>query len=214
MTLSRQLGDRFPVHRDNLTTIPTDVSVLTHRLHTTQSFLATDSNLAMAARDHHTADDAAATLSIRTLDLFRLPAAQRAQYLARRSTLGGGGPDGTGVTGGTSAYAPPPQQRDNDIASNRPMVNYFNDVAADMDRKLFIVKRAVSDVEEGLRSIEVQASIGYDVAILGGGGAGRLDDKRLFRALRSFNDALKDVSGRIVEVRDNVAELKDGRRGH
>jgi len=198
--MSQQLADRFSSHREALDTIPVDASVLTNRLATTKSFQTSDQAAFDQVRTSHDEDDNASTLSIRTLDLFRLPHAQRSQYIQRNST-----------------YSAP--QRENDVTGNRPMITYFNKQANEMERKMEIVRRTVREVEESLVSVEAQAAVGAmgttvegrDITAVTGGVAGRQDARRLNSALREFNDALRDVSGRIVDSRDALELLKQRR---
>jgi nucleoporin p58/p45 len=195
ITLSASLADRFPAHRSALKTIPADASVLSHRLATTKLFQASDNAHIAQIRALHDADDAASTLSIRTLDLFRLPHAQRSQYIARTTT-------------DRDAAA--------DVTSNKPMLKYFSEQADAMEKKLDVVVRSVREVEESLRSVEVQAAqgaqgagvMGRDLTAVTGGVSGRQDARRLNRTLREFNEALKDVSGRILDTRDALAAIE------
>ncbi|KAI5805007.1 hypothetical protein EDC01DRAFT_354305 [Geopyxis carbonaria] len=196
ITLSRSLADRFPTHRVALETIPVDANVLEHRLATTKSFQTSDQVAYEQVRAHHDADDQASTLSIRNLDLFRLPHSQRSQYIQRASN-----------------YSTP--QRENEITSNRPMVTYFNKQADEFERKLDVISRSVREVEDSLKSVEEQAAEGAaglgigggDLTAVTGGVGGRQDAKRLNRTLREFNEALKDVSGRIVDTREGLVAL-------
>lgn len=194
--MSTQLAEKFPSHREALESIPLDSSVLSTRLATIKSFQLSDQAAYDQARANHTADDKAATLSIRTLDVFRLPHTQRSQYIQR----------------GSEFNAP---QRENDITGNKPMIAYFNMQADDMERKIGIIRRVVQQVEESLVSVEAQAiqgargaSIdGRDITAVTGGLVGRQDARRLNSALREFNDALKTVSGRIVDAREGLEAL-------
>ena len=200
ISLSQQLADKFPAHRAALDSIPADASVLSHRLSTTKSFQASDQAAYEQVRANHDADTEAASLSIRTLDLFRLPHAQRSQYIQR-----------------TSTYSAP--QRENDVTGNRPMIAYFNKQADDMERKMEMVRRTVRQVEESLISVESQAIQGArgvhvdgrDLSTVTGGVQGRQDARRLNSTLREFNDALRGVSGRIVDAREGLEGLS-GRR--
>lgn len=196
----------FPSHRATVATIPSDTSVLAHKLSTTKSFLSADATTLQHAQAHHAADNEAATLSIRCLDLFRLPPAQRTQYFQRadNARLGGGG----GGTGGTA---------ENEVTSNAPMIVYFNRHAESMEKALRLFLESVGEVEASLRSVEMSAGAGMgargeDVGVLIGGAHGRQDARRLNRTLREFNDALRDVSGRIVDVKDGMRELRAGGR--
>lgn len=193
--MSTQLSEKFPSHREALESIPLDSSVLSNRLATIKSFQLSDQAAYDQARANHTADDRAATLSIRTLDVFRLPHTQRSQYIRR-------GPE----------FSAP--QRENDITGNKPMIAYFNMQADDMERKMGIIRRVVQQVEESLVSVEAQAIQGARGAYVDGkdlaavtGVAGRQDARRLNSALRGFNDALKTVSGRIVDAREGLEAL-------
>lgn len=198
--MSKDLADRFSAHRDALETIPVDAKVLTHRLEATISFQTSDQAAAEQVRAQHEADNNAAQLSIRTLDLFRLPHAQRSQYIQRAST-----------------YSAP--QRENEITGNKPMVAYFNKQADDMDHKMQMITRIVKQVEESLGSVEAQALQGAmgmgvdgrDITAVTGGVTGRQDARRLHSTLREFNDALRGVSGRIVDAQEALEALK-GRR--
>src|SRR5258705_536810 len=99
------------------------------------------------------------------------------------------------------------------------MITYFNKQADDMERKMGIITRIVRQVEESLISVEAQAIQGArgahidgrDITAATGGVTGRQDAKRLNSALREFNDALKTVSGRIVDAREGLEAL-NGRR--
>ncbi|KAH0613340.1 uncharacterized protein H6S33_009720 [Morchella sextelata] len=192
---AQELSALFPSHRAIVETIPSDTKVLAHKLSTTKSFLAADQAALQAAQQHHIADNEAATLSIRCLDLFRLPPQQRTQYFQR-------------------------SEQENEVTSNGPMIAYFNNHAAGMEKKLRIFLESVGEVEASLRSVEQQAAIGAssagingeDLIAMTGGVGGRQDARMLNRTLREFNDALKDVSARIVDVKDGLRELKAGRR--
>lgn len=194
ITLSASLADRFPAHRTALDTIPTDASILAHRLATTKLFQSSDNAALAQVRALHDADDAASTLSIRTLDLFRLPHAQRSQYIARTIDRESGA----------------------DVTSNKPMLKYFGDQADGMEKRLDVVVRSVREVEASLRSVEVQAAqgaqgagvMGRDLTGVTGGLGGRQDARRLNRTLKEFNEALKDVSGRILDARDSLAVIE------
>lgn len=200
ISMSCQLADKFPSHREALESIPVDASVLTHRLATTKSFQMSDQAAYDQVRANHDADDQASTLSIRTLDLFRLPHAQRSQYIQR-----------------TSTYSTP--QRENDVTGNKPMIAYFNKQADEMERKMDMISRTVRQVEDSLISVESQAIQGArgahvdgrDLTSVTGGVPGRQDARRLNSALREFNDALRGVSGRIVDAREGFEGLS-GRR--
>lgn len=91
------------------------------------------------------------------------------------------------------------------------MVAYFNDHGQQMEDKLRIFLESVAEVEASLRSVETQAGSmegGINGAQqrkeLGGVGGG----KQLNKALRSFHDALQDVGGRLVEVKDGIRALE------
>jgi nucleoporin p58/p45 len=201
IALSCQLADRFTSHREALDSIPIDASVLATRLATTKSFQMSDQAAYGQVRAQHDADEQASTLSIRTLDLFRLPHAQRSQYVQRAST-----------------YSAP--QRETDVTGNKPMIAYFNKQADFMEQKMGIIKRSVRQIEESLVSVETQAIAGargvtvngQDLTALTGGVAGRQDARRLNMALREFTDALKDVAGRIVDAQEGLEIIKGGRR--
>ncbi|KAH8150588.1 uncharacterized protein LAJ45_05284 [Morchella importuna] len=192
---AQALSALFPSHRATVDTIPSDTKVLAHKLATTKSFLSADQSALQAAQQHHVADNEAATLSIRCLDLFRLPPQQRTQYFQR-------------------------SEQENEVTSNGPMIAYFNNHAGAMEKKFHIFLESVGEVEASLRSVEQQAAIGAngagingeDLTAVTGGVGGRQDARRLNRTLREFNDALKDVSARIVDVKDGLRELKAGRR--
>lgn len=100
------------------------------------------------------------------------------------------------------------------------MIAYFNNHAGTMEKKLNIFLESVGEVEASLKSVEQQAAMGgsgtgvngEDLTAITGGVAGRQDARRLNRTLREFNDALKDVSGRIVDVKDGLRELRSGGR--
>lgn len=106
------------------------------------------------------------------------------------------------------------------MTSNGPMIAYFNNHAAAMEKKFHTFLESVGEVEASLRSVEEQAAVGAngagingeDLTAVTGGVGGRQDARRLNRTLREFNDALKDVSARIVDVKDGLRELKAGRR--
>ena len=191
MRIATELTAHFPGHRATIDSIPSDTAVLTHKLATTKSFLAADEAALSSARQHHNEDDAAATLSIRNVDLFRVPPAQRSQYIAQQHNQ---------------------PMRENDITSNKPMINYFNTQIAKMDQKLNLFLESVQEVELSLRSVEEQATMGSiggeGLTALTGGVGGRQDARRLNRTLREFNDALKDVSGRIVDSKDGMRALR------
>ncbi|RPA89166.1 hypothetical protein L873DRAFT_1755383 [Choiromyces venosus 120613-1] len=190
MRIATELTAHFPSHRTTIDSIPSDTAVLTHKLATTKSFLAADEAALNTARQHHSEDDAAATLSIRNVDLFRVPPAQRSQYIAQQHSQ---------------------PIRENDITSNKPMINYFNTQIVKMDKKLNLFLESVQEVELSLRSVEEQATVGSiggeDLTTLTGGVGGRQDARRLNITLREFNDALKDVSGRIVDCKDGMRAL-------
>jgi nucleoporin p58/p45 len=105
--------------------------------------------------------------------------------------------------------------RENDITSNKPMINYFDTQIAKMDQKLDLFLESVQEVELSLRSVEEQATMGSiggeNLTALTGGVGGRQDARRLNRTLREFNDALKDVSGRIVDSKDGIRALRSRR---
>lgn len=151
-------------------------------------------------RAQHEADNNASQLSIRTLDLFRLPHAQRSQYIQR-----------------ASSYSAP--QRENEITGNKPMVAYFNKQADDMEHKMRMITRIIGQVEASLGSVESQALQGTmgigvdgrDITAVTGGVSGRQDARRLHSTLEGFNDALMGVSGRIVDAQELLEALK-GRR--
>ncbi|KAG0129239.1 hypothetical protein HOY82DRAFT_579787 [Tuber indicum] len=191
MRIATELTAHFPGHRATIDSIPSDTAVLTHKLATTKSFLAADDAALSTARQHHNEDDAAATLSIRNVDLFRVPPAQRSQYIAQQHNQ---------------------PMRENDITSNKPMINYFDTQIAKMDQKLDLFLESVQEVELSLRSVEEQATMGSiggeNLTALTGGIGGRQDARRLNRTLREFNDALKDVSGRIVDCKDGIRALR------
>ncbi|KAG0639546.1 hypothetical protein HOY80DRAFT_1044735 [Tuber brumale] len=191
MRIATELTAHFPGHRATIDSIPSDTAVLTHKLATTKSFLAADDAALSTARQHHNEDDAAATLSIRNVDLFRVPPAQRSQYIAQQHNQ---------------------PMRENDITSNKPMINYFDTQIAKMDQKLDLFLESVQEVELSLRSVEEQATMGSiggeNLTALTGGVGGRQDARRLNRTLREFNDALKDVSGRIVDSKDGMRALR------
>ncbi|TGZ84917.1 hypothetical protein EX30DRAFT_360875 [Ascodesmis nigricans] len=198
ISISDSLNARFPAHRNDILSIPTDASVLSHRLATTKLFQASDQAAYDSVRSLHDADNAASDLSVRSLDLFRLPHAQRSQYIQRSLP----------PTSATTAAANP--QRENDITSNKPMVKYFNGQADEMERKLGVIRRSVREVEESLRSVEMQAVVGGQVGagdLVSGGAQGRQDARRLNRTLREFNEALKDVSARIVDAREGLQKV-------
>lgn len=97
------------------------------------------------------------------------------------------------------------------------MIAYFNGHAASMEKALRLFLESVGEVEASLRSVEMSAGAGMgargeDVGMLVGGMGGRQDARRLNRTLREFNDALRDVSGRIVDVKDGMRELRAGGR--
>ncbi|CCX29761.1 Similar to Nucleoporin nup45; acc. no. Q09793 [Pyronema omphalodes CBS 100304] len=196
ISMSAQLAEKFPTHREALESIPLDASVLSNRLATTKSFQLTDQSAYDQVRSAHEADDHAASLSIRTLDLFRLPHAQRSQYIQR-----------------TTNFNVP--QRENDVTGNKPMIAYFNKQADEMEKKMEMIRNVVRQVEESLVSVESQAIQGArgahvnggDITNVTGGVAGRQDARRLNSALREFNDALKTVSGRIVDAQESLEEL-------
>lgn len=90
------------------------------------------------------------------------------------------------------------------------MVKYFNGQADEMERKLGVIRRSVREVEESLRSVEMQAVVGGQVGagdLVSGGAQGRQDARRLNRTLREFNEALKDVSARIVDAREGLQKV-------
>ncbi|CAZ82351.1 unnamed protein product [Tuber melanosporum] len=192
--IATELTAHFPGHRATIDSIPSDTAVLTHKLATTKSFLAADDAALSTARQHHNEDDAAATLSIRNVDLFRVLPAQRSQYIAQQHNQ---------------------PMRENDITSNKPMINYFDTQIAKMDQKLDLFLESVQEVELSLRSVEEQATMGSiggeNLTALTGGVGGRQDARRLNRTLREFNDALKDVSGRIVDSKDGIRALRSRR---
>jgi nucleoporin p58/p45 len=196
MSMSAQLAAKFPTHREAVESIPLDASVLSNRLATTKSFQLTDQSAYDQVRSAHEADDHAASLSIRTLDLFRLPHAQRSQYIQR-----------------TTNFNVP--QRENDVTGNKPMITYFNKQADEMEKKMEMIRNVVRQVEESLVSVESQAIQGArgahvnggDITNVTGGVAGRQDARRLNSALREFNDALKTVSARIVDAQESLEEL-------
>lgn len=153
--------------------------------------------MAEQVRAHHEADNNASQLSIRTLDLFRLPHAQRSQYIQRAST-----------------YSAP--QRENEITGNKPMIAYFNKQADEMEQKMNMITKIVRQVEDSLGSVEsqtLQGAMGMDIdgRDFSGGASGRQDAKRLHNTLKEFHDALRSVSGRIVDAREALEVLK-GRR--
>jgi nucleoporin p58/p45 len=196
MSMSAQLAAKFPTHREAVESIPLDASVLSNRLATTKSFQLTDQSAYDQVRSAHEADDHAASLSIRTLDLFRLPHAQRSQYIQR-----------------TTNFNVP--QRENDVTGNKPMITYFNKQADEMEKKMEMIRNVVRQVEESLVSVESQAIQGArgahvnggDITNVTGGVAGRQDARRLNSALREFNDALKTVSARIVDAQESLEGL-------
>jgi nucleoporin p58/p45 len=198
--LAEKIKAAFPAHREAVETIPTDVSVLSNRLASTKSFQHSDQMAYEQVRAAHQEDEEASKLSIRTLDLFAIPHAQRSQYMR------------------SSSFATP--QRENDVVGNKPMIAYFNKQANEMEHKMEIVKRVVRQVEESLQSVESQAIQsarevaavgGQDRAALTGGVTGRQDAKRLNNVLREFNDALKGVSGRVADAREGLEALKQKR---
>ena len=196
ISMSCQLADLFPSHREALESIPVDGFVLSNRLATLKSFQMSDQVAYDHVRANHDVDDDASTLSIRTLDLFRLPHAQRSQYIQRSAN-----------------YSTP--QRENDVTGNKPMITYFNKQADEMERKMEMITRIVRQVEGSLLSVEAQATQGArgvhvdgrDITAVTGGVTGRQDARRLNSALRGFNDALKSVSGRIVDAREGLEAL-------
>lgn len=84
-----------------------------------------------------------------------------------------------------------------------------------MERKMEMITRIVRQVEGSLLSVEAQAIQGArgvhvdgrDITAVTGGVTGRQDARRLNSALRGFNDALKSVSGRIVDAREGLEAL-------
>lgn len=100
------------------------------------------------------------------------------------------------------------------------MIAYFNAHAGNMEKALRLFLESVGEVEASLRSVELSAAVGgsgvgvsgEDLTAVTGGVGGRQDARRLNRTLREFNDALRDVSGRIVDVKDGLRELRAGGR--
>ncbi|KAL7269514.1 Nucleoporin nup49/NSP49 (Nuclear pore protein nup49/NSP49) [Rhizina undulata] len=202
--IANELNARFPTHRELVESVPNDFEVLSHKLATTKSFLSADQAALENARALHQQDSDAASLSIRTLDLFRMPHAQRSQYLQRTGTF-------SASTAGAGVL---PMQRENEITSNKPMIDYFNKHADQMEHKLRVFLDSVQEVEMSLKSVEAQAAqaivdgVGGEAGMVNGAAKSREDARRLNRALREFNDALRDISGRIVEVKDGLRELR------
>lgn len=194
LRIATELRARSSAHSKTIDSIPFDCLALEQKLTTTKAFLKDDEEALNVAKLNHLEDDKAAALSIRNADLFRPPtAAQRNQYYLSHHLQ---------------------QMREVDVTSNKPMINYFNAHAIDMENKLRVFLDTLNEVEHSLRSVELQATstsdgpMADDMTILTGGVGGRQDARRLNRTLREFNDALKDVSGRIVGVKDGLRSLK------
>ncbi|KAF8249087.1 hypothetical protein K440DRAFT_622769 [Wilcoxina mikolae CBS 423.85] len=200
ISMSGHLADHFLSHLEALQSIPLDSSVLSNRLATTKLLQLSDQATYDLIRANHDADDAASTLSIRTLDLFRLPHAQRSQCIQRNAN-----------------YSSP--QRENDVTGNKPMITYFNKYADDMQGKMVMMTRIVQQVEDSLLSVEAQATEGSrgahddgrNMATVASGVIGRHDTRKLNSALKEFNMAMKTVSGSIVDAREGLEALYAGR---
>ncbi|KAF8537301.1 hypothetical protein BDD12DRAFT_888016 [Trichophaea hybrida] len=200
ISVSGHLAEQFLRHREGLESIPLDSFILSNRLATTKLFQLSDQATYDLMRANHDADDEASTLSIRTLDLFRLPHSQRSQCFQRNAN-----------------YSSP--QRQNDVTGNKPMITYFSKYADDMKGKMVIIIRIVRQVEDSLLSVEAQAIEGSrgrhddcrNMATVAGGLIGKHDAKRLSSALKEFNKAMKTVSGSIVDARERLEALYGGR---
>ncbi|KAI5807274.1 hypothetical protein DFH27DRAFT_312361 [Peziza echinospora] len=250
---SEGLAAAFPEHREMIQSVSGDAELMERRLLTTNSFLQSDASALDNLVKYQKLDDQHASLSVRTLDLLRLPHAARMlqsnlnnqsqQHLLmqQQQQQQQQGQQGQSFSqpfsqsqypnaqnnmplAGSSVYAPIPTvssttTNEIDITSNVGMMNYFNRHGAEMETKLKTFLDSLAEVEASLASVEAQAqaSAGGQIGSLDatGGVGGRQDSRRLNQTLRGFNDALNDVSVRVVEAKEGLRELqqtKGGRR--
>ncbi|RPB21533.1 hypothetical protein L211DRAFT_840718 [Terfezia boudieri ATCC MYA-4762] len=235
---SESLSAFFPEHRDMVTSVRSDAELMERKLITTNSFLQSDAAALETLVKHQKEDDQHASLSVRTLDLLRLPHAtrliQQQQQASAVAAASGGmpgagapAPGSTGQPGfAAEVFGPLPTMsststNESDITSNVAMINYFNRVGSEMEARLQQFSESVGEVEASLRSVEVQAArklaqrgVMHEV---GGNGAqgidvdqgGRQDDvRRLNRALKEFYEALSDTAVRVVDSKEGLREVK------
>ncbi|KAF8438716.1 hypothetical protein BGX38DRAFT_1273654 [Terfezia claveryi] len=234
---SESLSAFFPEHRDMVTSVRSDAELMERKLITTNSFLQSDAAALETLVKHQKEDDQHASLSVRTLDLLRLPHASRLIQQQQQSAVaaasggvpgaGAPAPGGTGQPGfAAEVFGPLPTMsststNESDITSNAAMINYFNRVGSEMEARLQQFSESLGEVEASLRSVEVQAARKLAqrgvIHEVGGNGAqgidmdqgGRQDDvRRLNRALKEFYEALSDTAVRVVDSKEGLREVK------
>ena len=220
-----------------VTSVRSDAELMQRKLMTTNSFLQSDAVALETLVKHQKEDDQHASLSVRTLDLLRLPHASRliqqqqqaSAVAAATGGVPGAGAPASGTTGQpgsvADAFGPLPtlSTNESDITSNVAMINYFNRVGSEMEARLQQFSESVGEVEASLRSVEVQAArklaqrgVALEVGGKGNGAdsmdvdqGGRQDDmRRLNRALREFYEALSDTAVRVVDAKEGLREVK------
>ncbi|KAF8417975.1 hypothetical protein EV426DRAFT_720925 [Tirmania nivea] len=233
---SESLSALFPEHREMVTSVRSDAELMERKLMTTNSFLQSDAAALETLVKHQKEDDQHASLSVRTLDLLRLPHAsrliQQQQQQASAVTAATGGvpgpgapaPGTTGQPGSVAeAFGPLPtlsstSTNESDITSNVAMINYFNRVGSEMEARLQQFSESVGEVEASLRSVEVQAArklaqrgVEHEVGENGAESmdvdqGGRQDD------VRKLNRALKEFYEALSDTAVRVVDAKEGLR--
>jgi len=221
-----------------VTSVRSDAELMDRKLITTNSLLQSDAGTLETLVKHQKEDDQHASLSVRTLDLLRLPHASRLiqqQQQASAVAAASGGAPGAGAPApgaagqpgsATEAFGPLPTMsstntNESDITSNVTMINYFNRVGSEMEARLQQFSESVGEVEASLRSVEVQAArklaqrgVSHEAGGNGKEGmdldqGGRQDDvRRLNRALKEFYEALSDTAVRVVDSKEGLREVK------
>ncbi|KAF8466214.1 hypothetical protein BDZ91DRAFT_179010 [Kalaharituber pfeilii] len=94
---SEALAAAFPEHREMIQSVSGDAELMERRLLTTNSFLESDTAALQSLIKHQKLDDQHASLSVRTLDLLRLPHAAR-MLQAQYATTNPGQPNAAATT--------------------------------------------------------------------------------------------------------------------